>query len=103
MHQLFKPRHMSENRFWTIHLAKSYILKLFPKHTCYTINTVSDVYMIGPIFAQFTYFPQDVSETHTWFHSTKLKLILRSVLHLVFSDVANIKMILKQRNLTLRF
>ena len=47
------------------HLAKSYILKSSPKFTCYTTNTVSDVYLFSPVFTQFTYFPQDVSKPHT--------------------------------------
>ena len=61
----------------TDHLAKSYILKSSPKFTCYTTNTVSDVYLFSLVSTQFTYFPQDVSETHTSLHSTELQLILR--------------------------
>ena len=63
--------------FWE-HLAKSYILKSSPNHTCYTTNTIFNVYLISLIFTQFTYFPQDVSEMHTSFHSTELQLILHS-------------------------
>ena len=59
------------------HLAKSYILKSFPKFTCYTTNTVPDVYLFSLVFTQFTYFPQDVSEAYTLLHSTELQLILR--------------------------
>ena len=59
------------------HLAKSCILKSSPKFTCYTTNTVSDVYLFSLVLTQFTYFPQDVSETHTSLHSTELQLILR--------------------------
>ena len=62
--------------FLSSHLAKSYILKLSPKLTCYTTNTVSDVYLFSLVFIQFTYFPQDVSEIHTMLHSTELQLIL---------------------------
>ena len=40
-------------------------------------NTVSDAYLISLVFTQFTYFPQDVAETHTSLHSTELQLILR--------------------------
>ena len=58
--------------------AKSYVLKSSPKHSCYMTNTVPDVYLFSPVFTQFTYFPQDVSEIHTSFHSTELQLILRS-------------------------
>ena len=60
-----------------VHLAKSYILKSFPKFTFCTTNTVSDVYLFSLVFTQFTYFPQDISETHTSLHSTEFQLILR--------------------------
>ena len=40
-------------------------------------NTLSDVYLFSLVFTQFTYFPQDVSETYTSLHSTELQLILR--------------------------
>ena len=63
------------------HLAKSYILKSSPMFTCCMTNTVSDVYLFSPVFTQFTYFPQDVSETHTSLHSNELQLILRYGLH----------------------
>ena len=58
-------------------MAKSYILKSFPKFTCYTKNTTSDVSRMSVIFTEFTYFPRDVSESHTSLHSTELQLILR--------------------------
>ena len=45
--------------------------------TCYTANIVSYVYLFSLIFTQFTYFPQDVSETHSSLHSTEPQLILR--------------------------
>ena len=51
------------------HLAKSYILKSYPEFTSYTTNIVSDVYLFSLVFTQFTYFPQDVSETHILLHS----------------------------------
>ena len=66
----------SSTQISTIHLAKSYIIKSSPKFTCYTTNTVSDVYLFSLVFTQFTYFPQDVSETHTLLRSTELQLIL---------------------------
>ena len=47
--------------------------------TCYTTNTVSDVYLFSVLFTQFTYFQQDVPEMHTSLHSTELQLILRYV------------------------
>ena len=40
-------------------------------------NTVSDVCLFSLVLTQFTYCPQDVSETHTSLHSTELQLILR--------------------------
>ena len=60
-----------------MHLANSYILKSSPKYTCHITNTTSDVSRMNIIFTEFTYFPQDVSETHTPLHSTELQLILR--------------------------
>ena len=54
--------------------GKINILK--PKYPCYMTNTISDVSRMSLIFTKFTYFPQDVSETHTSLHSTKLQLIL---------------------------
>ena len=72
--------HVTSRALKDLHLAKSYILKSSPKYTCYTTNTVSDVYLFSLVFTQLTYFPQDVSQTHTSLHSTELQLILRYVL-----------------------
>ena len=66
-------------------LAKSYILKLSPKYTCYMTNTTSDMSRMSVIFTDFTYFPQDVSETHTSLHSTELQLILCYALSITYS------------------
>ena len=51
--------------------------------TCYMTNTVSDVYLFSLVSTHFTYFPQDVSETHTSLRSTELQLILRCVLQIL--------------------
>ena len=50
-------------------LFKGYVSNLF------TLNAVS---RITVIFAKFTYFPRDVSEMHTSFHSNELQFILHS-------------------------
>ena len=60
------------------HLTKSHILKSSLKHTCYITDTTSDVSRISLIITKFPYFPQDVSEAHTLFHSTELELVLHS-------------------------
>ena len=57
---------------------KSLILKSSQKYHFHTPNTVFGVLRISPIFAELTHFPRDVSEMHTTFHSTDLKLILHS-------------------------
>ena len=69
------------------HLAKSCILKSSPKFTCYTNNTVSDVYLFSLVLTQFTYFPQDVSETHTSLHSTEVNFALWSNFMSIFNTI----------------
>ena len=58
-----KIEHVLNKEQGIYHLAKSYILKSSPKRTCYSTNTLTDVYLFSLIFTQFTYFPQDVSKT----------------------------------------
>ena len=61
-------------------------LKTSPKYTSYMTNITSDVSTMSVIFTEFTYFPRDVSETHTSLHSTELQLILHYAT-LGFSDL----------------
>ena len=47
-------------------------LKIAPKAFMSIFNSISDVSRKSPVFTELTHFPQDVSKTHTSFHSTEL-------------------------------